>query len=546
MCYEALFKEIIKFMIAFAHYPELVTRLKNTITEETMYKSQLLLGLPTFVKGAFHSNTDCLFLPRRLRVVVMGALALFLVACAHDPIPLSNFTQNDLTPKSPKISAQSPSLQTSKDAPASWNFFKVSSQPMLEKLFKQQRFNEAQLKELLNLKKFSQQLQQLRSAHELRVKHRPDGSLEAITLVLDNQQALYIALNRGKFEERLGPNVGQTEIRLIKGNIYNSFFAEEGERSETVLSEKMRMELSDIFRLDENFIINIQLDDSFTVLYEKEISQEQKETILAAGFFTQGKVYRAVRYKDEQGNVHYFTPNGDSLHPSETKGKIASLQMPMGYTKVTSTFGMRKHPILRKWLFHSGVDYAAPTGTPIVAAAEATINFMGRQRGYGKMVILKHDDSYETAYAHMSGFAQGLKEGDRVSQGTVIGYVGQTGFATGPHLHFEVRINGVQQDPLVAQALPPKGTIEVAKVDKARFSKQTKDILAQLDDMGQSPPTVKALPVFAKPEQAEETFVKTKTTQSISPLSKEGEGTWLFWPGYAGSVHVPTENVDHQ
>jgi murein DD-endopeptidase MepM/ murein hydrolase activator NlpD len=287
------------------------------------------------------------------------------------------------------------------------------------------------------------------------------------------------------------------------------------------------------------------LDDSFTVLYERDLSKNQEGTILAAEFFTQGNVYRAVRYKDEQGNIRYYTPSGDNLHPLETHEKMAGFQVPVDYTKITSTFGVRKHPILRRWLFHNGVDYAAPSGTPIVAAAPATVSFVGRKRGYGKMVMLKHDERYETLYAHLSGFPQGLREGDRVNQGAIIGYVGQTGFATGPPLHFEIRIDGIHQDPLLAQTLSSERITEVAKLDKASFFKQTKDILAQLDTVRQSLPIAETLPVLSKSAQTE--YISTtddvlvKTTQN-APTS-EGD-SWLFWPGYASSAHILTDSVE--
>lgn len=547
-------------MVATKNYSEQVSRLENTVTEETMYRPRLFFCFPILSKDAFDANTDCLFFPRWLKIATVSVLTLFVVACAHDPLPFSDFAKKTTPPKtaktslqtlppktamSAKTSLQTPPPQTQKNLPASWHLFKVSSQQTLENLFKRQQFNETQLKALLKLEKFSRQLQQFRSTHELRVKYRPNGYVEAVTLVLEGQKALYITHGENGFIEHVGLDVGQTVIHSAKGSIYSSLFAEDNSHAETALSEKMLTDLIDIFRWDENFILNIQLDDRFTVLYETELSQTQEEeTILAAEFFTQGKVYRAVRYKDEQGHAGYYTPNGNSLYPLETDNKIASFQIPVSFKKITSKFGIRKHPILRRWLFHKGVDYAASSGTPIVAAANATVEFVGRKRGYGKVVVLKHDDHYETLYAHMSRFSQGIKEGNRVEQGTVIGYVGQTGFATGAHLHFEVRVDGVNQDPLLAQALPSKNAI-VAKVDKTKFFKQTKNILAQLDDaISSQPMPIKTLPVLAKSKQVEYVSKQAdeliKTAQNASSPNKSDH--WLFWSGYGNSIRLP---IDH-
>jgi murein DD-endopeptidase MepM/ murein hydrolase activator NlpD len=163
--------------------------------------------------------------------------------------------------------------------------------------------------------------------------------------------------------------------------------------------------------------------------------------ILAAEFVNQGREYRAVRYTDPDGAAHYYTPDGRSMHK-------AFLRAPVEFTRVSSRFNSaRYHPILHRIRAHHGIDYAAPTGTPVKAAGDGRIRFAGVMGGYGNLVEIEHSRSVVTVYGHLSRFAQGTRVGAHVTQGTVIAYVGMTGLATGPHLHYEYRVNGVFKNP---------------------------------------------------------------------------------------------------
>ena len=164
--------------------------------------------------------------------------------------------------------------------------------------------------------------------------------------------------------------------------------------------------------------------------------------ILAAEFIINGNITRAIRHKDEKGNSHYYTPEGKSL-------RKAFMRNPIKFAKVTSGFTKRRyHPVLKKWRAHKGVDYGAPKGTPIMATADGVISHLGRKGAYGKAIVIQHGKSYSSLYGHMNSFRKGLKNGGRVKQGQIIGYVGSTGLATGPHLHYEFRIDGKHVDPL--------------------------------------------------------------------------------------------------
>ena len=163
--------------------------------------------------------------------------------------------------------------------------------------------------------------------------------------------------------------------------------------------------------------------------------------ILAAEFSAQGRTYRAIRYTDDEGNYSYYTPTGESMLGT-------FLRSPVEFSRISSRFGKRKHPISKKWRAHKGVDYAAARGVPIRATADGKIIHAGRKGGYGKTIILRHAGRFTTLYAHMNGYAKGMRTGQRVKQGETIGYVGSTGYSTGPHLHYEFRFDGVHRNPL--------------------------------------------------------------------------------------------------
>lgn len=205
------------------------------------------------------------------------------------------------------------------------------------------------------------------------------------------------------------------------------------------------MELAEIFAYDIDFYLDIKRGDNFKVMYEEFYVDGEKVgngDILAAEFTNGDKTYRVVRYTDADGHSQFYTPDGLSL-------RKAFLRSPVEYARISSHFNLaRKHPILHKIRAHKGVDYAAPRGTPIRASGDGKIIKLGRSGGYGNVIEIQHGSRYRTLYAHMNNFAKGLKVGSKVEQGQVIGYVGSTGLASGPHLHYEFKIDGVQHDPI--------------------------------------------------------------------------------------------------
>jgi len=268
--------------------------------------------------------------------------------------------------------------------------------------------------------------------------------------------------------------------RAAEGTIASSLF---GATDKAGIPDAITMQMADILASKIDFMKDLRQGDDFRIIYETHSHNGQDSSagrILAVEFKNGSKTHRAVWFNPSDGPAGYYDFDGRSL-------KGAFLKTALKFTRISSKFGMRKHPIHGKWTGHKGVDYAAPSGTPIHATADGTIEFVGQQRGYGNVVIIKHHNQYSTLYAHQSRFVKGLKKGMKVAQGDQIGYVGATGWATGPHLHYEFRVNGKPVDPLSVD-LPVARALEGA--DKQAFDKQLAryqdhmQLIARLQDEG--------------------------------------------------------------
>ena len=256
------------------------------------------------------------------------------------------------------------------------------------------------------------------------------------------------------------------------GSIQNSLFID-GQRAG--LSDRLIMQLAEIFGWDIDFALDLRPGDHFTVVYDTLYEnglRVREGDIIAAEFVNQGRSFRAIRYTDPSGRTDYYTPDGHSL-------RKAFLRTPVQFSRISSRFNLhRKHPILNRVRAHKGVDYAAPVGTPVRAAGDGKVVYKGWKGGYGRFIVLQHGQRYSTAYGHLSRFAAKLRAGARVRQGQVIGYVGQSGLATGPHLHYEFRINGTHRDPLKVK-LPAAQPLKTRFM--ANFESNALPLLAQID-----------------------------------------------------------------
>jgi len=238
---------------------------------------------------------------------------------------------------------------------------------------------------------------------------------------------------------------------------------------EAGIPDAVAMQLADVFGGDIDFHRELRSGDRFTVLYEVIELQGRPVRagrVLAAEFFSHGRTLRAVRYAEG-----YYAPGGKNL-------RKAFLRSPLEFSRVSSGFGLRMHPFLQSWRAHQGVDYAARTGTRVRAVSDGIVEFAGRRGGYGNVIVLRHQGTYSTLYGHLSGFARGIRAGVRVAQGDTIGMVGQTGWATGPHLHYEFHVAGVARNPL-SIALPAAAPLELHELNA--FRAYATPLVAQLD-----------------------------------------------------------------
>jgi len=267
----------------------------------------------------------------------------------------------------------------------------------------------------------------------------------------------------------------ETRIVMKTAEISYSLF---GASDAAGIPDAVATQLADIFGGDIDFHRDLRRGDRFAVIYES-INHLGRPVrggrILAAEFVNNGKAYRAAWFADPAGGTNsggYYTADGKNI-------RKAFLRSPLEFSRITSGFSLaRFHPVMQKWRAHKGIDYGAPTGTRVKATGDGTVEYVGVRGGYGKVVILRHQNRYSTLYGHLSGFAPGLRKGNRVGQGDVIAFVGATGLATGPHLHYEFRVNEVHQNPL-AMALPSAPPLLPAQL--GLFRAQTGTHLARID-----------------------------------------------------------------
>jgi murein DD-endopeptidase MepM/ murein hydrolase activator NlpD len=262
------------------------------------------------------------------------------------------------------------------------------------------------------------------------------------------------------------------QVVLKSGEIRSSLFAA---ADEVGMPDAVTMQIADIFSGDVDFHRDLRKGDRFAVAYEAFHHNGRllkSGRVLAAEFVNNRKALRAVWFDDvEQGRGGYYAPDGKNL-------RKAFLRSPLEFSRVTSGFAMRFHPILQQWRAHNGVDYGAPTGTRVRATADGFVEFSGTQGGYGKVVILRHHGGITTVYAHLNSFAGDTRRGARVAQGDTIGFVGATGWATGPHLHYEFRVNNQHRNPLTI-AMPAAEPVPVERMPA--FTAAARPLAGQLE-----------------------------------------------------------------
>ncbi len=325
--------------------------------------------------------------------------------------------------------------------------------------------------DLLRSSQAARSLRLLQPGTTVGAKVDDQGTLRSLWFLTGNEWLVSI--------DRLGEGFGVSreqipltrEIEMKSGEIGSSLFAATDAAG---VPDNVATQFAEIFAGDVDFYRDLRRGDRFAVVFESFRNggrNVRTGKVLAAEFSTRKKTYRAVWFQDPWGKGGYYTPEGQNL-------RRAFLRSPIEFSRVTSRFGLRNHPIFQQWRAHRGVDYAAPAGARVRATGDGIVQFAGRRGGYGNLVIVDHHGGYRTYYAHLSGFAKGVKGGRRVDQSDVIGYVGQTGWVTGPHLHYEFHVRDQYRDPLTMK-FPSADPI--AKDELTAFGRQAEPLVARLE-----------------------------------------------------------------
>ena len=362
------------------------------------------------------------------------------------------------------------------DAPATETFV-IRSGDNLAKLFERRGIPAGDLHRLVNSQPFGPRLKSIYPGHRLTIGTDSDNRLTKLSYSPGPLETLEFS--------RVGDGFAGTELivepdrltRYRHGIIDHSLFVASQRAG---LEDSVTLRLAEIFQWDIDFVLDIRAGDAFHLLLEELYLGEQfvgYGDILAAEFVNQGDVYRAVRFLDSAGRPEYYDPAGKSM-------RKAFLRAPVSFTRISSNFNLRrKHPLWKSAMPHRGIDYAAPTGTPVLASGQGKVIEAGRTGANGNYIVIRHGEQFVTKYLHLSRFARGIRANATVRQGQTIGYVGSTGWATGPHLHYEFLVHGVHKNPRTV-SLPNADPVPVA--DLERFGRTAAPLFALLDNRKQT------------------------------------------------------------
>ena len=406
--------------------------------------------------------------------IASSELPVFEPVAASPDVLAEEMARDSFSLTLPELQAQQKILDDANNlTPKQWREFKVKSGDNLARLFKRANIKPQQLDELMKSGKAVKTLRKIFPKDIIRVLSNDEGILQALRYDIDHKSYLMVERTSGVLVAKTYNHEIETRETHASGVIDSSLFLA---AQDAGISQNVIMELANIFGWDIDFALDIRKGDNFTVLYEELFRNGEKISdgnILAAEFTNDNKTYRAVRYTNPQNNrSEYFTADGKSM-------RKAFLRTPVNFTRISSRFSVnRYHPVLHKFRSHKGVDYAAKRGTPIYSAGDGKVIFKGKKGGYGKVMIVQHGTKYTTLYAHLKTYNRKLKVGSKVKQGQTIAYVGSSGLATGPHLHYEFRVNGTHRNPLTVK-LPVSSP--VPKRYMADFELTTTPVFAQLD-----------------------------------------------------------------
>ncbi|MBV2131756.1 peptidoglycan DD-metalloendopeptidase family protein [Pseudomonas sp. MAP12] len=393
------------------------------------------------------------------------------VLADKDDLQPSLVTSERLAVEKP-LEAQSTATQAAKPAPQRETHITVANGDTLSSVFAKAGLPDETLHDLLASNRDARQLTNVKPGQIFHITRNDQGGLESLNSRLSSLESVQVTRTAQGFSVKRDLIKPATRQAYARGVIDSSLFVA---TKRAGLPHSQAMELASIFGYDIDFALDLRDGDEFEVIYEEQVVDGKKiggGSILAARFTNRGKTFSAVRYTDRQGNSTYYRADGSSM-------RKAFIRTPIDFARISSRFTQaRRHPVLNKVRAHKGVDYAAPTGTPIKAAGDGRVQLAGRKGGYGNTVVIQHGQRYRTLYGHMHRFAKGIRNGSQVKQGQIIGYVGTSGLSTGPHLHYEFQVNGVHVDPL-SQKLPMADPI--AGAERKRFLQQSQPLLARMD-----------------------------------------------------------------
>jgi len=394
----------------------------------------------------------------------IGVVAAFGIApdTVTDPVPQSRVVQEI------ELSAQRTGVGADEGY---WREERIQRGDTVPAILSRLGADDPEALRMLRSARSARSLYQLVPGSTVRAQTTADGRLLELRY-RNGGNVLTVARNGDSFTAVEEPVELERRVLMKSAEIRSSLFAATDSAG---LSDAIATQLADIFSTDIDFHRDLRRGDHFSVLYEVYYDggePARSGRVLASEFINVGKLYRAVYFQQSEKHGGYYTADGRNI-------RKAFLRSPLEYSRITSGFSSsRFHPILKEWRAHKGIDYAAPTGTRVKATGDGVVEFAGRDnRGYGNLVVLRHQSKYSTWYGHLSSFAKGLRKGMRVGQSEVIGFVGSTGLATGPHLHYEFRINDMHQNPLrvVMPAAPP-----ITSEQKPVFDAEVAPLVLQL------------------------------------------------------------------
>jgi murein DD-endopeptidase MepM/ murein hydrolase activator NlpD len=351
----------------------------------------------------------------------------------------------------------------------SWQSVHVEKGQTVSEIFEQMGLSGKVLQLVLSTDSAKQSFRRIRDGDVIDFEINGYDQLRGMRFDKSDLEQVVLHIEDGKVSEQIIARALEKRVLVASGTITSSLSAD---AKRAGLNGNVVNQIANVFKYDIDFVDDLRDGDRFHVVYEQTFLEGEpyrQGHILAATFVNRGKTYSAYRF-NHNGREEYFDANGRPL-------KKVLMRIPIEFARLSSTFGMRRHPVLGRMRAHKGVDYAARTGTPIMAAGDGRIEFAGWKSGYGKTVIINHGQGRTTLYGHMSAFGK-YKRGQSVSQGSIIGRVGSTGLATGPHLHYEFRVGGKQVNPLKV-TMPKPEPLRGAAL--AKFRSATAPAVAMMD-----------------------------------------------------------------